>query len=201
MHSNHKRAYGFTLLELIVIIGIIGILIAIAIPSFKDLIRSNRLTTYTNELITSMNLARSEAIKRGTPVTISKVSTGTSSLWSANGWDVFVDTNGDGVRNTASGSTETIIKSYPGLPSTYTLMSNNFSNYITYKRDGTSNTNGSFAVCDKSNSLNNIPKPYTSKLIIVNKTGRTQMGKDTNYDGIPEKNDTSHTPLSDCISP
>jgi type IV fimbrial biogenesis protein FimT len=200
MHSNHKPASGFTLLELIVIIGIIGILMAIAIPTFKDLIRNNRLTTYANELITSMNLARSEAIKRGAPVTISKVSTGTSSLWSASGWNVFVDTDGNGVRNTASGSTETIIKSYPGLPSPYTLMSNNFPNYITYKRDGTSNTNGSFAVCD-NNDGNNKPEPHTSKLIIVNKTGRTQMGKDTNNDGVPEKNDTSHTPLSDCISP
>ncbi|MDD1608287.1 MAG: prepilin-type N-terminal cleavage/methylation domain-containing protein [Methylococcaceae bacterium] len=50
MCNNPKSASGFTLLELIVAISIAGILMAMAIPSFSDMIRNNRLTTYLNDL-------------------------------------------------------------------------------------------------------------------------------------------------------
>ena len=198
---NHPRtAFGFTLLELIVAISIAGILMAMAIPSFSDMMRNNRLTTYTNELVTSLNIARSEAIKRGVTVHVAKISATTASNWSESGWNVFVDTDNDhnfDLPSVPPKSTDDIlIRSYDKLPANYTLMSNNFSNYITYKSDGTSNTNGSFAVCDNSDGTN-VPKAYTSRLIIVNTVGRIRMGKDTNNDGIPEKDN----PFTSCIAP
>jgi type IV fimbrial biogenesis protein FimT len=194
MCNNPKQASGFTLLELIVTIAIVGILMALAVPSFNDAIRSSRLTTYANTLVTALNLARSEAVKRGVPVVVRKISTTTASYWSVSGWNVFVDTDGDNVLDTG----EEILRTYPALPASFTLMANNFQNYITYTANGASNINGSFAVCDNRDG-NNIPEPYTSRLIIINNVGRIRMGKDTNNDGIPEKDDGSA--LTSCTTP
>ena len=54
---------GFSLIELLVTIAIVAILLAVAFPSFEGSMRSNRLATTTNELLASVSLARSEAIK------------------------------------------------------------------------------------------------------------------------------------------
>lgn len=199
MCNNRKSTSGFTLLELIVAISIAGILMAMAIPSFKDMIRNNRLTTYANELVTSLNIARSEAVKRGVTVSVAKIrksDTTTTTYWSENGWNVFVDTDGDGTLDTG----EEVIRTYAPFSNKFTLMANNFKNYITYKTDGTSNNNGSFAVCDASDG-NDTPEAYTSKLIIINKMGRIRIGKDSNNNGIPEKDDSPVTDLTSCTSP
>lgn len=55
---------GFTLVELMVAIAVMAILMAIAIPSFRTLTLSNRLTSVANGLVGSINAARMEAIKR-----------------------------------------------------------------------------------------------------------------------------------------
>jgi type IV fimbrial biogenesis protein FimT len=210
MCNNPKQTSGFTLLELIVAISIAGILMALAIPSFSDMIRNNRLTTYTNELVTALNVARSEAVKRGQQVVVRK--TGTN--WE-NGWQVFVDVDRpagnaakENVFNDDSDATlcetgeDCLLRTYNGLASPYTLRGNNFVNFVRYQPDGTSNTNGSFAVCDNSDG-NNLPERYTSKLIIISQVGRIRMARDSNNDGIPDKdnNQPTPTPLSSCITP
>lgn len=58
------RSAGFTLIELLVTVALLGILAALAAPSFTDAIRRNTLATQTNELSASVALARSEAIRR-----------------------------------------------------------------------------------------------------------------------------------------
>ena len=194
MCSHSKQASGFTLLELIVAISIAGILMAMAIPSFSDMMRNSRLTTYTNEFVAALNLARSEAVKRGATVHVRKIG-GTGTYWSDSGWMVFVDKNAN---DTFEAGTDELLKTYNAFPNKFTLMGNNtnVANYIRYLSDGTSNVNFgvSFAICDNSDG-NNIPEPYTSRLIVISPIGRVRMGRDNGY-GVPI--DSTGATLSSC---
>jgi len=85
-----KRASGFTLIELMVTLAIAVILTTVAVPSFRSVIQDNRLTTTANTLVTTVTLARSEAVKRGQTVSVEPRS---SSDWNT-GWEVWVDKGG-----------------------------------------------------------------------------------------------------------
>lgn len=61
---------GFTIVELMITLAILGVVLAIALPSYNNTVKNNCLTTDTNSLITSIQLARSEAIKRRQDVSI-----------------------------------------------------------------------------------------------------------------------------------
>jgi type IV fimbrial biogenesis protein FimT len=193
MYKLIRYSSGYTLMELMVTITIAGILLSIAIPNFTSVISSNRLTTYANELVTALNLARSEAIKRGQPVTI-RHNGSTSGDWSS-GWTVFTDWDGDGTLDVANA--DTLLRTYAALPTSFTLRGT-YINYITYQALGTS-ANGSFIVCDNSDN-NNKPEANTSRLIIVF-MGRVRMGLDANNDGIPNTNSTATATsnITSCI--
>ena len=85
---------GFTLIELMVTISVLAILLTIAVPSFQTFVLNNRITGQANDMMTALNYARSEAIKRGLPVSMSSNS-GTAD-WST-GWFVFSDPSGNGI--------------------------------------------------------------------------------------------------------
>lgn len=76
---------GFTLIELMVTLSVLGVLALVAAPSFNDALLSNRLTGFANNFVASANLARSEAIKRNTAVTVCPSSDGTTCAGSG-GW-------------------------------------------------------------------------------------------------------------------
>jgi type IV fimbrial biogenesis protein FimT len=77
--GTHPRdVSGFTLLELMTTILVGSVLLAIAVPSFKQMTASNRLTTQANEFVAALNLSRSEAIKRNTGVTLCRVGNNTT---------------------------------------------------------------------------------------------------------------------------
>lgn len=57
-----KQARGFTLIELMVVVAVLGVLAAIAMPNMRDFIDRQRLVTQAREVANVMQLARSEAI-------------------------------------------------------------------------------------------------------------------------------------------
>jgi len=106
-----KTQHGFSLTELMVALAIIGILLGIATPSYRQFSGNSRTVATTNSLVGALAVARSEALRRATPVTIcastDQLSCNTTD-WS-NGWIVFTDAS---VAGTVDG-TDKIVQAWP----------------------------------------------------------------------------------------
>ncbi len=93
------RQPGFTLIELMVTIAIAAILLTIGVPSFQGLFNRNQVATVTNDFMSALNLARSEAAKGGATTQLcmsNNQSTCTGNSGWSNGWIVWADRNNNG---------------------------------------------------------------------------------------------------------
>lgn len=106
MISNNKLTLqsklnrGFTLVELVITVAIVGILVTVGIPSFSDMMANSRMTSLTNDLVSEIYVARSEAVKRNVAVSIcsstDQATCANSNNW-ATGWIIFTDFGVPGV--------------------------------------------------------------------------------------------------------
>lgn len=103
LNNGRSIARGFTAIELMVTIAILGVLAAMAAPSFATLIDSWRVRQTSDQLQSTLYFARSEAIKRGGRVVIQKLPNNTSGCTTASGtrdwdcgWIVCHDLNDNG---------------------------------------------------------------------------------------------------------
>jgi len=143
----HKRSMsGFTLTELMMVIGISATLLVIGVPSFKYVTVSNRISTEVNGLLGDMQYARSMAIKQGLPVTVCASTDGANcnygTAWQ-NGWIVFLDSNDDQTRQ----ASEAVLRAQGAFSSTDTFVPDNGAfTAITFNREGYASTNAAVTV-------------------------------------------------------
>lgn len=127
---------GFTLVELMITIAVAAILLATATPSFTSLIQNHRLVAQHNDFVANLNLARSEAVKRGVRVTLCKSADATHCTnaggWEQ-GWIMFVDRDNDAVLD----DDEEILRVHAPLKGDSTLRgTSDVANYIAYVPGG-----------------------------------------------------------------
>lgn len=119
--SSHQ--HGFTIIELLVVVAILGVLAALAGPSFTETIKRYRVNSIREDLMSSIQWARSEAVRRRQPVTFLRstgcgVALATGNDWDC-GWDAFIDTNNSSTIDAG----ETILRSFT-IPNGYHLQHN-----------------------------------------------------------------------------
>lgn len=169
---RRAKVQGVTLVETMVVVSILGILAALAVPSFQSSIESTRRTAYANQLFEDLAFARSEAIKRGVRVVVCPSGTGTQCTadvdWKV-GWMVFVDLSNNAWRDPA---TEPVLRVHEALnlPSDWVAKSNNSNvKYASYRPLGTVQT--FFRIC---------MLPSSADLLNCNDTNITSLSKYTN---------------------
>lgn len=85
------RNKGFTLYELMVTLAVAAVIVSFGVPGFSSMVQNNRAVTHSNDLITALNLARSEATRRGVAIQVCSSTDGAtcsgSTDWST-GWIV-----------------------------------------------------------------------------------------------------------------
>lgn len=121
----NPRHQGFSLVELLVVVALLGILAGLAAPSFTGLFQRYRVDTVREELIASLQLARAEAIRQARTVNVEKQTSCAVTLangqdWSC-GWIVYTDLNNNNSRDAA---TEPIIQTVD-LPPGVTVVKSN----------------------------------------------------------------------------
>lgn len=116
-----RQAHGFTLIELMVVMGIAAVLATLAAPSFTRLLQSNTISSNVNLFLADMRFARSESIRLGGAVVIcrsdapeaSSPTCGSGSGPGGNGWVsgwiIFQDLDNDGNKDN-SGSVDPLLR-------------------------------------------------------------------------------------------
>ena len=170
---------GFTLIEMLVAVAIAAILTSIAAPSVAQLAASLQLSSASNTLVSSLHIARNEAIKRNGRVVLCKTTDGihcTATGGWEQGWIIFHDTNNNSLREGA----ERIIQHQEALSGSLRMTGNaTVGNYISFvSTGGTRLVGGGFqagtlTLCRASMSA------VDARQIILNAAGRPRVQKTT----------------------
>lgn len=123
---------GVTLIELLVTLSVVAIIVAVGAPALRDFFAMNRMSAAVNDLVTSLHLARSEAIKRNAPTVLcpsddwnSANPTCTAAASLADGWIVVADPNNNAI----------VVQTHEPLPGSL-LLQRDFDDAIGFSANG-----------------------------------------------------------------
>ncbi len=182
--SGRTLQAGFTLLELMITIAVLGILLGVGVPSFMGVIHTNRLAASTNELVTALHGVRAEAIKQSQRVTLCKSSNGAACAaegdWNQ-GWIIFADQDHDASVDTG----ETVLRVGQAAPAGITITGNtNLANYVSYASDSTARlTTGAFQAGTIRIHMDSRWVTKNVRCLTINSSGRLVTTTPSTHDG------------------
>ena len=184
--SSHRPAghAGFSLIELMVVMGVMAILLTVAAPSFMNLIRDNRLLSEVYGLRATLNNARTEALTQRSFVTVCESTDGANCAGTGSDWNkgyiAFTDFDGDGALDPNGPRGDKIIQSSVLDSDTLTMTYTNAANRVRFDSRGNAlNFGGTLTICDERGDAN-------ARGIAVSNLGAVQALVDTDVpkDGI-----------------
>lgn len=132
--SSRSTNSGFTVVELMTTLTVALLLLVIGVPSVSTLLANNQMVATTNDLVTHLQYARSESVKRQMPVSVCSSGDGLicagSSEWGV-GWIVFTDDSG--TAGSFDGSDQ-LLRSFQPTGSFVSIAANY--NFVRYLTDG-----------------------------------------------------------------
>jgi len=179
MHGTRRRRFcrhtcrpsGVTLVELIFTVAVLATLLSISLPALGSLVRTAQARSARGSLMTSLALARANAIARNAQVAVcpsTNQNDCSHDTWWQHGWIVFVDTNRNGTRD----ADEPLLES-AGAQEGIAISTTAGRVYSSFRGDGGSpGTNLTFTLCDKRGAA----KAVT---LVINNGGRVRAGVPT----------------------
>ena len=148
-----QRSAGFTIVELMVVLGIFGVLLVVGVPGFQNTLKNNRMASEMSSLRSSLGNARSEAMARRMPVRLCESANGTacstSDAWTS-GYIAYADEDDDNVLDAGE---DVFMVQRIDLPDDVSLVFRNASNAVTRSTRFSSRGDslgdfGHFVICD-----------------------------------------------------
>lgn len=168
---------GFTLVELLATVAVMGVLAVVAVPSMTSIIDSIKLSSASNVFVAGLHLARSEAIKRNSRVVLCKTVDGVSCTFSGGweqGWIVFHDANNNGQRDAA----EILVLRELPLSASLRFKGNlNVARYVSFAPTGATRLVGGGFQAGTLTVCRHSAEAGEARQIILNAVGRPRVYK------------------------
>ncbi len=185
MKKRHQN--GFTLYELLITMLIVGVVLGLGVPNLAAFTANSRLSSTANDLHASFQLARSEAARSKTNITICASANSFSAGANCGGtWDqgyiVFVDDDGDLNR---AGATETVLRAHGEIATDVVMSIANDATYFSYASTGLGrgDVGGNIAVtqvvmCDDRGNIVGAGGNSAARLFVATPLGRATILRD-----------------------
>jgi type IV fimbrial biogenesis protein FimT len=178
-----KTQTGFTLYELLTTMLIVGIVLSLGIPNMQSFRQNSRMTAAANDLHSSFHLARSEAARSKTNITICAsadpfAATPVCSGELEAGWVVFEDRNGDIAVNGA----DSVLKRFPPVHTSIDINTTGPDDYFSFASTGLGRGNvtgtapvATMMLCDGRGNVRGGGGTSTARVLVVTPLGRATV--------------------------
>jgi type IV fimbrial biogenesis protein FimT len=168
-----KQIAGFTLVEVMVVISIVAVLASFALPSMRQFVVKTKISGIANDIVGSLNFARSEALRRGQTVIVCPRANPTSQIcgntadW-ANGWIVCADKSSTSNRCSAG---DDFLRIRDPIAAGY-VVTKNGTTFLRFNADGTLSATSPGSIHISSPDSGDL---LLERSVCIARTGRAQV--------------------------
>jgi type IV fimbrial biogenesis protein FimT len=180
---SRAKQHGFTIYELLITMLMIGIILSIGVPSFTAFTQNSRISGTANDLHSSFQLARSEAARSKSNITICASANSMDAAANCggtfdDGWIIFIDLNGDIDR---AGAGENVLRAHPPVSDRIDVTTNAGANYFSFAPSGLGRGDiggpsvQTATICDERGNIVAAGGNSAARVLVVTPIGRATV--------------------------